>query len=86
MMTSKRTESRTQTKTKTRTLTPLEEKVLRMRFGVTAPDSLKLEQVGQDDPAVAAEIRAIEERALAAVSARKSPTKRAIVDALRRKK
>lgn len=69
----------------TETLTPLEEKVVRMRHGLTAPNDLVLEQVGQDDSVIAAELRDIEERAIAAVSARKSPAKSKIVSALRRK-
>lgn len=73
------------TKVRTRTLTPLEEKVVRMRHGLTAPDDLVLEAVGQDNPETTAQIREIEERALAAVSARKSPAKRRIVRALRSK-
>ena len=76
---------RTEVRTTSTTLTALEEKVLRMRYGSKAPETLVLEQVGQDSPKVAAEIRAIEERALAAVSARGNPTKRKIVAALRKK-
>jgi DNA-directed RNA polymerase sigma subunit (sigma70/sigma32) len=86
MMTAKETTGRTQVKTQSTTLTPLEEKVLRMRRGLRAPDSLVLEQIGQDDPLIAEQLRAIEERAIVAVSARKSPAKRKIVKALRRKK
>lgn len=88
MMTRKNTNETTtneKTKVRTRTLTPLEEKVVRMRFGLTAPDTQGLDQVGQDDPEVAAQLREIEERALAAVGARKSPAKRRIVRALRSK-
>ena len=86
MMTKKTTETkRTKVKTDTQ-LTPLEEKVVRMRHGLRAPDTLELEQVGQDDPLVAEQLRAMEERALAAVSARRSPTKRRIVKALKHKK
>lgn len=39
---------------------PEEEKVLRMRHGIVAPDSLPLDRVGQDDPEVAARLREIE--------------------------
>jgi len=78
-------ETAVQTKTKTKTLTALEEKVVRMRHGLKAPADLVLEQVGQEDEAVAAKLRAIEERAIAAVSARMSPAKRKIVSALKRK-
>lgn len=77
--------SKSRVKTRSTTLTPLEEKVLRMRRGLRAPDDLALEQVGQDDPVVAEQLRAIEERALLAVAARKSSTKREIVKTLKRK-
>ena len=53
--------------TQTRTTTgidPAEEKVVRMRHGFVAPDDLELEQVGQDNPDVAAKLREIELRAL----------------------
>jgi len=53
--------------TETRTTTgiePAEEKVVRMRHGFRAPDDLVLEQVGQDNPDVAAKLREIELRAL----------------------
>lgn len=53
--------------TETRTesgIEPAEEKVLRMRHGFRAPDDLELEQVGQDNPDVAAKLREIELRAL----------------------
>ena len=54
MMTKKTQSTKTKTRAKTKTkLTPLEEKVVRMRHGLRAPDTLELEQVGQ----VAAEIR-----------------------------
>ena len=57
-----------------------------MRHGLRAPDTLELEQVGQDDDVVAEQLQAMEERALAAVSARRSPAKRRIVKALKHKK
>ena len=41
-----------------------EEKVVRMRHGFRAPDDLELEQVGQDNPDIAARLREIELRAL----------------------
>jgi len=75
----------TKTRVQTTTLTPLEEKVVRMRHGLRAPDGLLLEQVGQDDPEVAAKLAEIEQRALQAVGVRNNPTKRKIVDSLRRK-
>jgi DNA-directed RNA polymerase sigma subunit (sigma70/sigma32) len=89
MMTKKTTKTKTKTqrtKVKSTTLTPLEEKVVRMRHGLRAPDTLELEQVGQDDDVIAEQLRAMEERALTAVSARRSPAKRHIVKALRHKK
>lgn len=85
MMTRIKKSSKTAVKTKTTTLTALEEKVVRMRHGLKAPDSLVLEQVGQGDEDVAARLRAIEERAIAMVSARMTPAKRKIVAALKRK-
>ncbi|OGQ80749.1 MAG: hypothetical protein A2289_16015 [Deltaproteobacteria bacterium RIFOXYA12_FULL_58_15] len=85
MMTTKKNSGRTEVKTETQILTPLEEKVLRMRHGLKAPDSLVLEQVGQDDEVIADELRAMEMRAIAAVSARTSPAKRKIVKALKHK-
>ena len=48
--------SKVKTKTK---LTPLEEKVVRMRHGLRAPDTLELEQVGQDDSVIAEEVQAL---------------------------
>ena len=76
---------RTAVRTEISTLTALEEKVVRMRHGLRAPHDLVLEQVGQENPEVAAQLKAIEERAIAAVSARMSPTKRKIVASLRKK-
>ncbi len=83
MMTQRNKAGRTTVRTET--LTPLEEKVVRMRYGLTAPNDMVLDQVGKDDSVVAAQLRDIEEQAIAAVSARKSPAKRKIVSALRRK-
>ena len=85
MMTRTKKTNSTAVKTQTTTLTALEEKVVRMRHGLKAPADLVLEQVGQDNAEVAAKLRAIEERAIAMVSARVSPTKRKIVSALKRK-
>jgi DNA-directed RNA polymerase sigma subunit (sigma70/sigma32) len=73
------------TRTTTRTLTAQEEKVVRMRHGFRAPETMKLEQVGQDYPETAAMLASIERRALAAVGTRSNPTKRKIVGALRGK-
>ena len=86
MMTPRRKTETTHVRTRANVLTPLEEKVLRMRFGLRAPDSLALEQVGQDNPILAAQIREIEARALQAAGSQKSAAKRRIVDSLRRKK
>ena len=66
------------------TLSPLEEKVIRMRHGLQAPQSLHLEQIGQENPALAAQLRAIEIRALATVGVRSSEKKRKIIRALRK--
>ena len=85
MMTRTKKTSRTAVKTQTTTLTALEEKVVRMRHGFRAPADLELSQVGQDDPEVAAKLRAIEEHAIAMVSARMSPSKRKITSTLKRK-
>jgi DNA-directed RNA polymerase sigma subunit (sigma70/sigma32) len=72
------------TEVKTQTLTPIEEKVVRMRFGLAAPDSLVLERVGQDKPEIAAKLAELEQRALSAVGPHTNPAKRKIVNALRR--
>lgn len=79
------TKKTTKTRVKTKTLTPLEEKVVRMRHGLRAPDTLVLEQVGQDNPEVAQKLAEIEQRALQAVGARSNPTKRKILNSLRNK-
>ncbi len=83
MMTRKKGAAKTQVRTQT-TLTPLEEKVVRMRHGYQAPNDLVLEQVGQDNPDIAARIAEIEQRALAAVGARDNTKKRKIVTTVRR--
>ena len=85
-MTERKTVARTETKTRKCTLTPTEEKVVRMRRGLGAPTDLVLEHLGQDNPDLAQRLAAIEQRALAAVGARSSATKRKIVSALRTKK
>jgi len=86
MMKQSKKSSTTQVETtQTTTLTPLEEKVVRMRHGLRAPESLVLEQVGQDDPEVAAKLAEIEQRALTMVGARSNPIKRRIVGQLRQK-
>ena len=83
MMTNQR--GKTTTKVTTETLTPLEEKVVRMRYGLRAPDGMVLEQLGEGQPEVAEQLAEIERRALAAVGARTNPSKRKIISALRRK-
>ena len=55
------TETRTQSATG---IDPVEERVVRMRHGFRAPDGMALEQVGQDNPELAAKLREIELRAL----------------------
>ncbi len=73
------------TNTKTRTLTATEEKVVRMRHGFRAPETMKLEQVGQENPETRAMLASIEKRAMAAVGTRSSSTKGRIISALRSK-
>ena len=80
------TKKTTKTRVKTTTLTPLEEKVVRMRHGLRAPDNLAIEYMGQDNPELAAQLAEIEERAIKAVGARNNPTKRKILKSLRNKK
>jgi DNA-directed RNA polymerase sigma subunit (sigma70/sigma32) len=75
----------TKTSTKTSTLTTNEEKVVRMRHGLRAPDTMKLEQVGNDHPETRSMLASMEKRALAAVGTRTNPTKRKIISALRGK-
>src|SRR5687768_9036015 len=58
--TSKRTASREQSGA----LDPVEEKVVRMRRGVRAPEDMPLERVGQHHPATRAKLQEIEERAM----------------------
>jgi len=66
-------------------LTSLEEKVVRMRRGFTAPHDLVLEQVGQDFPDTRAKLLAIEQQALAAVGVGENATKSKIIRALKSK-
>ena len=80
--------SRTATQTvrkKTLELTTQEEKVVRMLHGLTAPGDHVLEQVGQDFPETAAQLEELERRALEAAGPRQNPTKRKIINSLRRK-
>jgi hypothetical protein len=71
------------TRTQTRTLTATEEKVVRMRHGFRAPETMKLEQVGQDNPETKAMLASIERRAITAVGTRSNSTKSKIVGALK---
>ena len=85
MMTENKTATRTRTETTTTTLTPLEEKVVRMRHGLPAPDTHVLEQVGQDHPETAAQLAEMERNALSMAGARNNPAKRSIINSLKRK-
>ncbi len=78
-----KTKTSTSVETQERTLTPEEEKVLRMRRGLRAPDDHELEFLDDQHPELADELRAIEERAMAAVGPRSNDKKRKIVKALR---
>ncbi len=61
---SKGTKTAVVTETRTKSgIEASEEKVVRMHHGYQAPDDLKLEQVGQDNPDIAARLREIELRA-----------------------
>lgn len=85
MMTTSKKSGRTQVATESTTLTSLEEKVVRMRRGLRAPDSLTLERADGGNAEVAAKLAEIEQRALAHTVAPTSATKRKIVEALRTK-
>ena len=66
-------------------LTPLEENVLRMRRGVALPDDTPIEFLGAENPELSAQLAEIERRAIEAVGARNTPTKRQVLQTLRRK-
>ena len=66
-------------------LTAQEEKVVRMLHGLAAPGDHVLEQVGQEFPDTAARLEEIERRAIEAAGPRQNPTKRKIINSLRRK-
>jgi hypothetical protein len=83
MMTKKR--SGTKTRVKTTTLTPAEEKVVRMRHGLRAPDGLMLDTQASGNPELSAQLAEIERKVIAAAGARPSDTKRKIVNALKKK-
>ena len=88
MMTTKRKQAVTTKRTHVKeeiALSPLEEKVVRMRHGFSAPDDLVLEQQGTDNAAVTAELLAMEQRILAAAGSSNNPQKDKIVSALRAK-
>ena len=74
-----------QTRTKTTTLTPLEEKVVRMRKGFKAPVNMALGRADEGNPELATQVDAIEQRILEAAGTRSNPTKQKIVGALRHK-
>lgn len=76
---------RTETQVETTTLTAMEEKVVRMRHGFSAPGDLVLEQLGEGHPDTQARLMELERRALAAAGPRSSAVKRKIVSALRRR-
>ena len=84
-MMSKKQGNTTQVTTRTTTLDPLEEKVVRMRHGLRAPDTLELEMQGEGNPELQAKLVELEKRALSAVGARNNATKRKIVNKLRNK-
>ena len=66
-------------------LTAQEEKVVRMLHGLAAPGDHVLDQVGQEFPETAARLEEIERRAIEAAGPRQNPTKRKIINSLRRK-
>ena len=66
-------------------LTAQEEKVVRMLHGLAAPGDHVLEQVGQEFPETAARLEEIERLAIEAAGPRQNPTKRKIINSLRRK-
>ena len=70
---------------KTLELTAQEEKVVRMLHGLAAPGDHVLEQVGQEFSETAARLEEIERRAIEAAGPRQNPTKRKIINSLRRK-
>ncbi|MEO1483648.1 MAG: hypothetical protein AAFU77_16180 [Myxococcota bacterium] len=78
--------SKTRIETRERTLTETEEKVVRMRHGLAAPADLELEFLDEAHPELADTLRAIEERAIAAVAPRSNEAKRKIVSALRKRR
>lgn len=70
--------------TRQRVLTSEEEKVIRMRRGLGVPDEHDLEFLDDKHPELSNELRAIEERALAAVAPRSNLLKQRIVGALKK--
>jgi hypothetical protein len=76
----------TQVTTRTTTLSPAEEKVVRMRHGLRAPDDLILERLGAGNPELEAKIAEMEAKVLRAVGTRNNPVKRRIVQALKDKR
>jgi hypothetical protein len=85
MMTKRKSVGTTE-RTTEQTLTSLEEKVVRMRHGLRAPETLVLEHKGAGNTQLMAELAAMERRALDAVGPQHNDKKRKIVSALRAKK
>jgi hypothetical protein len=85
MMSKRRTTSapKTPTRVTTTTLTPLEEKVVRMRHGLRAPNTLMLGTAAEGHPEAEAALAEMEQRFLAEVGPRTNSAKRKIVSALR---
>src|SRR5688572_11591419 len=86
MTTKRKAAGTTERVRETTELSSLEEQVVRMRHGYSAPASLGLEDKAGDNEQLRSELYAMEQRAMAAVAARMSPTKRKIVSALKQKK
>ena len=76
---------RTTTQVRTETLTPLEEKVVRMRHGLGAPETLELGMQAQGNAELAAKLADMERRALAHGARVEPDAKSRIVSALRKK-
>ncbi|MBN1961719.1 MAG: hypothetical protein JW841_12315 [Deltaproteobacteria bacterium] len=81
----KQVKSNQQTTERVAKVTALEEQVIRMRKGLSAPVELVLEHKAGNNIELKAKLDAIERRVLEAAGARTSSTKSKIVSALRRK-
>lgn len=75
--------SKTPTQVTTTTLTPLEEKVVRMRRGLRAPETLMLGTAAEGHPEAEAALAEMEQRFLAEAGPRTNAAKHKIVNALR---